>query len=120
MTNTLARYDLTFFGIFISILYSCKKEELISEPEMEDTSLRTKFSVHIRPLLNTHCGECHSAGTSQTNYLDYDNSKNAITSILDRIQREEGASGFMPRNGNKLPQESIDLIQQWQDEGLIP
>ena len=120
MTKPSPVMTLLFFGIMMLFLYSCKKEELISEPELEDTSLGTKFLVHIRPLLNTHCGECHSAGTSQTNYLDYDNAKNAITSILDRIQREEGASGFMPRNGNKLPQESIDLIQQLQDERLIP
>jgi len=92
---------------------------MTGSPELEDPTSGLKFSVHIRPILNTHCGECHSSGSSQTNYLDYTRAKTAINSILDRIQREEGAAGFMPRNGSKLPQESIDLIIKWKEEGLV-
>jgi len=39
--------------------------------------------------------------------------------LLDRISREEGASGAMPLGGPRLPQNTIDLIFQWNEDGLL-
>jgi hypothetical protein len=39
--------------------------------------------------------------------------------LLDRITRNEGAGGLMPLGGPRLPQASIDLLVQWDDDGLL-
>lgn len=105
-----------FLGMLIFLVASCKKDD---PQEIVDSINGVKFSEEIAPLLSNRCGECHSAGASQTNYLDYTTARNGIDRILNRIQREEGSAGFMPLNGTKLSQESIDLIQQWRDDGFL-
>mgnify|MGYP006194639337 CR=1 FL=1 len=70
------------------------------------------------------CTACHSnppqngAPMPLTNYSEV---KNAVESrgLLDRISREEGAPGLMPLGGPRLPQQQIDLIMQWNDDGLL-
>lgn len=111
----------TLLGTLLYLTSSCTKEDILQDVDVNNLDLSdgVKFSAHIRPLLSTHCGECHSASSSQTNYLDYNTARNSVTNILDRIQREEGESGFMPRNGDKLSQEQIDLIVQWREDGLL-
>ena len=39
--------------------------------------------------------------------------------ILDRVSLQAGEAGAMPLGGPRLPQQSIDLIQQWIDDGLL-
>ena len=38
--------------------------------------------------------------------------------LLDRISRQTGESGLMPQGGPRLPQNSIDVVTQWQTDGL--
>ena len=49
------------------------------------------------------------------------NVKDAVINkgLLDRISRPEGASGLMPNGGPRLPQATIDLIVQWDADGLL-
>jgi hypothetical protein len=53
--------------------------------------------------------------------INYQNVKEAIQNrgLLDRISRNEGASGLMPLGGPRLPQSVIDLIFQWNEDGLL-
>jgi hypothetical protein len=74
------------------------------------------YNNDISPLLTSRCGGCHSSGTN--NWTLYTNTKNKITSILDRIQRPQGAVGFMPQGGTPLTLQEINLIKQWQTDGL--
>ena len=41
------------------------------------------------------------------------------SSLLERISREQGASGMMPNLGTRLPQSTIDLIIDWNTDGLL-
>jgi len=49
----------------------------------------------------------------------YENVKDAVLNggLLDRISREQGASGIMPVEANRLPQATIDKISQWAQNG---
>lgn len=108
------------------LIISCKKEEMIESPETPENSIEEEapenaitFSKHISSILSTNCNNCHGPSGDQTNYASFQNAKQNVDAILNRIQREEGSSGFMPRNGNKLSDEDIALIQQWKDDGLF-
>jgi|TARA_B110000483_G_scaffold58052_1_gene72629 cytochrome c553 len=77
------------------------------------------FSKNIKAIIKSNCNSCHGANGDQTNFVNYDNAKTVADGILNRIQLEEGTSGFMQRNGSKLSQEDINLIKQWKTDGLF-
>lgn len=85
-----------------------------------DTAPKSTYTNDVKPLL-TKCTGCHSgssarAGLSLDNFNDV---KNAITKITDRINREEGSGGFMPQFGQKYSQTELDAIAKWNTDGLL-
>ena len=52
---------------------------------------------------------------------NYSQVKNVFenTDALDRMNLQPGESGFMPKYGSRLPQVSIDLVEQWMNEGYL-
>jgi hypothetical protein len=76
------------------------------------------FSNDIEPIVLNRCGSCHTPGGTQKDYTVYNNAKTDVDVILDRIQRAEGSSGFMPHNGTPLTTAQINLIKQWKTDGL--
>ena len=77
------------------------------------------FSKNNKAIIKSNCNSCHGANGDQTNFTNYNNAITVADEILNRNQREEGTSGFMPRNGSKLSQEDINLIKQWKTDGLF-
>ena len=77
------------------------------------------FTKNIKAIITSNCNSCDGANGDQTNYTNYDNEKASTDGILNRIQLQEDASGFMSRYGSKLSQEDINLIKQWKANGLI-
>ena len=75
------------------------------------------FSNQIQSLFQSKCAGCHTSGP-QTIYTDYTNASQNISLILTRIQLNPSDAGFMPRGGNSLSNEEIELIKQWQANGL--
>lgn len=75
--------------------------------------------VDVLPIIQSSCAPCHIAGGSNTDYSVYSNAKNNISSIINRIKRAQGTPGFMPRNGSKLSDADIALIEKWQTDGLL-
>ena len=45
--------------------------------------------------------------------------KSKINWIIDRVKREPGSAGFMPRNGAKLSDEKIAILEKWVADGLL-
>ena len=104
---------LLFFSFF---LYSCISESIsdISAPIPE----KVKYNTNIKNIMSIKCNLCHK-GSTATSYLTYIETKNAISEILNRIQKNEGSSGAMPQGGPKLSQSEINLFIKWQEDGLL-
>ena len=51
----------------------------------------------------------------------YDMVKEAVLNrdLLDRINRNPGDDGLMPLGGPRLPQQTINLLFKWQEDGLL-
>jgi hypothetical protein len=80
--------------------------------------VKTTYAKDIKPLLTTSCTPCHLAGgTNPNKWDDYASAKGKITTIIDRVKREPGATGFMPRNGAKLSAAQIALLEKWLKDG---
>lgn len=113
---------LVISTIAILGLWSCESstfEEISEETPVIET---VTYSEHIKPIIDGNCIECHSpGGVSYFRPLtNYDQVKEAVleTNLLDRIQRQNGEEGQMPQTG-RMPQNLIDLILQWNEQGLI-
>ncbi|NND63260.1 MAG: cytochrome c [Flavobacteriaceae bacterium] len=70
------------------------------------------------------CQACHSNPTQNgapMPLVTFDNVVDAVQNrgLIDRISRNEGAPGLMPLGGPRLPQATIDLIVQWNEDGLL-
>jgi hypothetical protein len=111
---------ITFaLAVFMSgaiVFTGCKKEE-----EATPAPAKLTYTKDIKAIFTTNCTPCHLAGGTRANkWDDYTTAKSNITAILDRVQREPGATGFMPRGGTaKIPQASIDKLKQWVTDGLL-
>lgn len=110
--------------LLLTALQSC---EYSSESDLIDPiepSENITYSVHVSPIIEANCVGCHSnpavAGASvpMTTYeevkLVFEN-----TDALDRMNRQPGEGGFMPKYGTRLPQATIDLVEQWINEGFL-
>lgn len=98
-----------------------------SEDDLIDNNPQTNIVTYVDdvgPIIETNCVSCHSdppvngAPNSLVNYVEV---VNAVVNmdLIDRISRQPGEGGFMPLGGSRLPQNLIDLIEQWEDEGFI-
>lgn len=110
-----------FVAAAVTVIFtfnSCTEEEAtpITTGGGGDT---TTFEADVKPIITSSCAPCHVAGGAGTNYSTYNNSANAITTILDRVNRDESAAGFMPNGGTKLSDADIATLTKWQSDGLV-
>ena len=83
-------------------------------------ALKTTYNADVKSIFVASCTPCHLTGGANPNKWDqYAQAKAKINSILDRVQREQGATGFMPRGGSKLSAEKIAILKKWVDDGLL-
>ena len=80
---------------------------------------KVTYTANIKPLLTTSCSPCHVAGGYNPKFDNYAVAKSKITGIIDRVQRETTAAGFMPKGGSKLSAENIALLKKWMTDGLL-
>jgi cytochrome c553 len=80
---------------------------------------KVTYTTNIKPLLTTSCKPCHVAGGPNPKWDNYATTKSEITNILDRVQRQPSASGFMPQGGSKLSADNIALLKKWVSDGLL-
>ena len=112
---------IIFSTILFCISCSNNSEDDLIEPIVLNT---TKYTKDVKPIIDNNCISCH--GTTPSNgapmsLVTYAQVKDAVQNrgLLERISREQGASGMMPNLGTRLPQSTIDLIIDWNTDGLL-
>ncbi len=103
-------------------ILSCESttfEEISEETPVIDS---ITYSEDVKLIIDANCIECHSPGgiSSFRPLTNYDEVREAVleTNLLDRIQRQNGEEGQMPQTG-RMPQNLIDIILIWNDQGLL-
>ena len=94
------------------------------EPEAQEGGLELVVYADVKVIIDNACVNCHSSPPQNgapmplTVFMDV---KAAVETrgLLDRISRNEGAGGLMPVGGPRLPQAHIDLLVQWNEDGLL-
>lgn len=108
-------------AIGISIL-SCandSEDDLMNPSPLPDT---VTYVNDVKSIIDNNCTSCHNnppvngAPNALVTYLQV---KDAVLN-KNLIGRITGASGaLMPQGGPKLPQNVIDIIIQWETDGLL-
>ena len=112
---------LPLFSMLI-IQSSCEND---SEDDLVDTTPVTEISYinDIKTIIDSNCIACHNdpqQNGAPMALLTYANVIEAIENrgLISRISSQD-PSFLMPAGGNRLPQATIDLVIQWQQEGLL-
>lgn len=120
--KTFCLKNLVLFAgvLFASACSSSSTDDLV-EPVEEDL---ITYTEHVRPIIQNNCVRCHAdppVNGAPMRLTTYEAVKNAVETrgLLDRIQRQEGEPGAMPLGGPRLPQELIDIILEWEADGLM-
>jgi len=113
---------LLFCLTIVLILISCTNT---SPEDLEDDTPITgtvKYDTDIFPIVESQCLSCHNDNVASGNnsYSSYAQFRDATENgnVIDRITRNVGDPLLMPQ-GNQLPQNSINLILQWQTDGYL-
>lgn len=113
-------------GVTICLyMYSCSSRDLNDLEPIEQGIVEDFVTFNdVRFVFENICTQCHTnppQNGAPMPLITYDNVKNAVETrgLLNRISRQEGESGLMPFGGPRLPQATIDLIFEWNDDGLL-
>lgn len=112
---------LTFF------LFNCSNDsesDLINVIDVPDDTenpgdVSVAYNNEISSIMQSACTSCH--GSPPTNgapfsLINFTQVNQRASGILNRMSLQNGSPGAMPPSG-RLPQATIDLIQQWINDG---
>jgi len=90
-----------------------------SKNAVKTKKMQTTYTVHVQPLMITHCTPCHfpPKGNKKA-YDNYTAVMLGIDPILDRIRRDPSENGFMPFKHPKLSDSTINVFVNWKKDGL--
>jgi hypothetical protein len=113
-------YLIYLLFLFITSCSSNSEDDLINPIALNTT----KYIQNVKPIIDNNCIICHGAAPSNgatTSLVTYAQVKEAVQNrgLLDRISRPQGTPGMMPNQGARLPQTTIDLIIDWNVDGLL-
>ena len=104
------------------ILCNCDSNSYESIEGPDVTVDKITYTANVKSIIDGNCIVCHSSGgmASFRPFNTYAQIKEAVqtTNLLDRIQRQNGETGQMPKTG-RMPQQKIDVILQWNRDGLL-
>jgi mono/diheme cytochrome c family protein len=109
-----------YLSAIILSLYSCESTTYESLEESPVVVGKVTYTANVKPIVDQNCIACHASGGSLISLETYADVKDALlnTDLLDRIQRQNGTPGQMPKAG-RMPQDKINTILQWNTDGLL-
>lgn len=116
-------YIISFTFIFIVSCANDSIEDLI-EPVVIEPEEMVNYSDNIQDIISNNCTFCHSnppVNGAPNALTTYSQVVSAVINgnLIDRISSQAGENGAMPLGGPRLPQNLIDLIVQWEADGLL-
>ncbi|WP_299212006.1 hypothetical protein [uncultured Aquimarina sp.] len=107
----------------ITISISCEND---SENDLIDVTppvTVVTYDNNVKAIIDNNCTSCHNdppINFAPMPLLTFDQVKEAVDNrgLLDRVSSED-TNFLMPSGGPRLPQATIDIILQWNTDGLL-
>lgn len=99
---------------------AASEEDLVNATPIPET---ITYNEDVKSIIDNNCIICHSnppQNGAPMPLISYENVKDAVQNrnLIGRISSEDPAF-LMPFGGPRLPQNLIDIIIQWNEDGLI-
>jgi len=117
-------YLLKFLILCIVLVnISCENDSENDLIDITPVPTLITYESTIKSIIDTNCTFCHNdppINFAPMPLLTFDQVKEAVDNrrLLDRVSSED-ISFLMPAGGPRLPQATIDLILQWNTDGLL-
>ncbi|KMQ67073.1 hypothetical protein ACM39_14870 [Chryseobacterium sp. FH2] len=103
-----------------AFLISCESrtyEEISDNTPLPEV---VKYNTDVKSIVDNNCIVCHSptGAASFKPFTTYNDVKNNIDGIIDRIERPNGDPGKMPQGGS-LSNSQINVFIKWKADGLM-
>jgi len=103
-------------------MFSCSndsEDDLMNSSPLPDT---VTYINGVKSIIDNNCISCHNnppVNGAPNSLVTYGQVKDAVLNknLIGRITGNSGA--LMPQGGPKLPQDLIDIIIQWETDGLL-
>jgi len=111
------------FVLLVLLFTNCtsvSEDDLIDDTPIED---EITYNDQVKPIIDNNCISCHSmppVNGAPMSLISYNDVKSAVLNreLLERISSDD--LGFlMPFGGPRLPQNLIDIVLQWEQDGLL-
>lgn len=105
-------------------IHSCVEHSLDDLTYPSEPINLVTYNNHVKSIIDNNCISCHNnppINGATSSLLTYNHVKTAVlnSNLISRVSSQTGEVGAMPFGGPRLPQNLIDIIIQWQDDGLL-
>ena len=113
------------FAITSLLLFNCSSggDDPVSQPDPDpDPTPTTKvtYNANIKSIIDNRCISCHSSPPTSGapfSLTTYTQVKNNVSGIINRIN--SSSNPMPPPPASALSSTQKELIQKWQDDGLL-
>ncbi|UKB83424.1 hypothetical protein LF887_20785 [Chryseobacterium sp. MEBOG06] len=112
----MKKLTLLLLASAATLLIACESTTYEEISDNTPIIVPVKYTEDIKPIMDNNCVSCHSAASFKP-LVTYDQVKNNIDGILDRIQRANGVPGKMPQGGS-LSATQVNIFIKWKTDGL--
>ncbi len=107
----------------IGLLFGSCTNDSESDLREPDSPTAVSYEANIKQIISNNCVACHkdppvNGAPFALNTYDRVRDKTEKGNLLSAMKRQTGEPAAMPPAG-RLPQATIDLIEQWADEGFV-
>ncbi len=107
--------------LFVFNCSNDSEDDLVNvDPPMEEPGdTPVNYVDDIAPIMSTSCVGCHAdppRNGAPFSLVNFSQVNQRATGVFNRMNLQSGSAGAMPPSG-RLPQATIDKIQQWIDDG---
>lgn len=116
------RKEILIVSLIGLLLGSCTNDS-DSDLREPDSPTTASYEANIKQIISNNCVGCHTdppINGAPFSLNTYDRVRDRLEkgNLLAAMKRQTGEPAAMPPGG-RLPQATIDLIEQWADEGFL-
>ncbi|WP_400076548.1 hypothetical protein [Winogradskyella sp. R77965] len=115
---------LIILSLFTLSIYSCSydsESDLIDADDPMDPNLIVNYTDNVEPIIQSACIGCHASppvNGAPFSLVSFEQVNQRASAMLNRMSLQSGSPGAMPPSG-RLPQSTIDVFEQWIDDGKL-
>ena len=119
----MKRVSLFKVLVVASLIASCSNSSPADLVDATPLPAVVSYDANVKPIIDANCVSCHGAvpNFGAPNSLNtYQTVRQSIENgdLIQRINKQPSDFMLMPQGGPKLPQNKIDIIQRWIDQGF--